>query len=136
MTIKGVFVGYGAEIHYIELAKILKIKLKHENKYENIKQICDYMDNDDSISISNTGYYIDCHPFPHDTKQDNDGILAVGIFVHIASFLDGNKKVVKRLENIISNGIIEEKFIKKYGKNIRLMIIPDDCQCCSGYPYD
>ena len=48
MTIKGAFVGYGAEIHYLELSKILKIKLKHENKGENMQQILDYMDCNDS----------------------------------------------------------------------------------------
>ena len=149
MGIEGIWIGYGIEIPYIELAKNLEINIKNLDSYDSIEKIQKYL-RENKIEGLKLSVLQKSHLWDRPKQDSNDSIdsdddgddddgppnVYFGMFVPIGGYDCWNssnlsKSIKQQLIMLLTNYDFKDVFLRTFYENANLMTVVSGCPCCS-----
>ena len=147
MGIEGVWIGYGIEVPYAELAKKLGIDIKKLNSYDSIDKIDKYLRQNKvhelKLSVLRKSHSYDRSSQENSDDDDDDdddengpANVYFGMFVQVGDYDCWNssnlsKSEKKQLITLLTNGDFNDICLTMFKKNAILMTVVSGCPCCS-----
>ena len=130
MSVIGFFIGFGCHMKYEDLGKILGIKeLPKDNIYDSINIISEKLEKN-PIEMSDNGLCLQIVTYPHTYHLHKKGEVAIGIFHEIEEYYN-NDEELENLKQVLNSELYSANFKTLFGKNLKFMIIPNGCNCCT-----